>query len=61
MMALLSGKKTYLLLAAYALLVLFGQVPEGGIEMPDMAKLQDLVLAGALATLRAGVTKVKGT
>lgn len=59
MLAFLNGKKTYLLLIVYSVLVLTGLVSGDG-TLPTAANIQDLVLAGALAALRAGVAKVTG-
>jgi hypothetical protein len=57
-----SGKKTYLFLALYAVLVVVGVAePSQTIDVAaEAAGLEQLLLAGALASLRAGVSKVTG-
>lgn len=58
-LALLDGRKAYILLAIYCVLVLFGGAPQGGVTLPDSAEIQKIVFAGALAALRAGVAKTQ--
>lgn len=51
----LKGKKTYLLVIVYVVLRL---VSGEGIEDLDLDKIEDLVLAAMIGTLRAGVAKI---
>ena len=54
----LNGKKTYLLVLLYCVLVISGGIEEGGVELPSVDELKSIVIAGAIATLRAGVAKI---
>lgn len=51
---LLQGKKTYLLTAAVALISIYGMANGG----EAVSEVQDLLIAGAIAALRGGVSKV---
>lgn len=56
---LLGGRKTYLFTAAFCIAVLAGWQPEpaGGV-LPDAETMEKLLMAGAIASLRAAVAKV---
>lgn len=57
-LATLNGKKTYILMAIFCILALFGKAPTEGIKMPDATQLQEVVFAAGLAAMRAGIAKV---
>ena len=60
MIEFFAGKKTYLFLIVYAALGIAGFVQDNGASIPSVGELQEVILASALAALRAGVAKVTG-